>query len=667
MRELRLQTYKDKVLGGWIGKCLGGNIGAPFEGWKAEHAYRDFDALPKEKFANDDLDIQLLWLHTLRRRGLDIDAIDLAEDWLAHNDFPWSEYKVARRNFACGIWPPESGSTGNWYFSESMGCPIRSEIWGFIAPGAPGVAAEYARKDATLDHAGFSVDAEMFLAALEAEVFFETNLRKAIRSAASVLKPSSQMREMAEWMLDGRETASDPRRMKSAILNRYYSPDMTDARVNLAIIVGSLLVTGAELEQALLFALNMGYDSDCTCASVGAILGVLRGASNLPPAAVEMVRGDLLVSEAIQGIEVPATLDDLAEQTVRIGCEVVNERLAGDVRLTETADQPQPIEHPLAGLPKASLEYAEECCIAADETRNATLRIRNPRSERLTVTLSSEELTLSSPVPIPLETAEDHIAIPLTVAYREGLTQFNCAATLRLRIEADGNLLLQRQFGFLHSPAWKLLGPFFRERDARKIPASEYPDHDDPETTLPSLIYMTGNRPSLETDFLSEDVVRRLPRLPEYVDCNVDEISSQGKPYTVRRFYLADEDIVMRGNRIMTGRIKSMKGNVVYYLYTEIELDAERDAYLDFQNTTGAEAFVNGECVYRCHEFRRLSPVMHDPKVRLRQGRNRLLLKLANSCEPTYFDLVECEGRHMHQHHFLTDFRWVRPQWRGLD
>ena len=57
--------YKDKMLGCWIGKSIGGTIGGPLEG---NTNFLDLPyEYPKVNIDNDDLDLQLVWLHQLER------------------------------------------------------------------------------------------------------------------------------------------------------------------------------------------------------------------------------------------------------------------------------------------------------------------------------------------------------------------------------------------------------------------------------------------------------------------------------------------------------------------------------------------------------------------------------------------------------------------------
>ena len=157
MPDLDYATYHDKVLGGWAGKCAGGVVGAPLEGFKRFHDLELKDEMFETAVPNDDLDLQILWLDLVKRRGPSLRLNDLADHWKAHVDFPWNEYGMALRNLRLGVYPPQSGSHNNWYWRKGMGSPIRSEIWGMLCPGLPAQAAFYATMDSSLDHEGFSV------------------------------------------------------------------------------------------------------------------------------------------------------------------------------------------------------------------------------------------------------------------------------------------------------------------------------------------------------------------------------------------------------------------------------------------------------------------------------------------------------------------------------
>src|SRR5512141_47420 len=132
---LNEQDYRSRVLGCWMGKNIGGTLGAPFE-WRRQVNAVSFytQDLGGEPLPNDDLDIQLLWLVALEEMGVDIDANLLADYWCSYVTPHWAEYGTAKNNMSLGLLPPQSGTFHNDY-KDSCGAFIRSEIWACIAPG----------------------------------------------------------------------------------------------------------------------------------------------------------------------------------------------------------------------------------------------------------------------------------------------------------------------------------------------------------------------------------------------------------------------------------------------------------------------------------------------------------------------------------------------------
>ena len=111
------EEYRKKVLGCWMGKNIGGTIGAPFE-WRRQVNNVTFytQDLKGEPLPNDDLDIQLaLAGRRWRSRGVEIDAQTLGEYWCLFVTPHWVEYGTAKINMRMGLLPPLSGTFNNEY------------------------------------------------------------------------------------------------------------------------------------------------------------------------------------------------------------------------------------------------------------------------------------------------------------------------------------------------------------------------------------------------------------------------------------------------------------------------------------------------------------------------------------------------------------------------
>ena len=137
MREIPYPVYLDKVYGGWLGKCIGGTVGAVSEGVKELMDFSLETAFPEKIPPNDDLDLQILWLHVLEKAGPELTGVDLLRAFIDCCPYKANEYSVAKRNLLLGIRPPVSGLHNNQFWDTGMGCPIRSEIWAYVNPGNP--------------------------------------------------------------------------------------------------------------------------------------------------------------------------------------------------------------------------------------------------------------------------------------------------------------------------------------------------------------------------------------------------------------------------------------------------------------------------------------------------------------------------------------------------
>ena len=79
MIKLGRNEYRDKVYGCWMGKNIGGTLGAPFECRTWVNCLSFYHKLPGEAAANDDLDLQLVWLKMMEDRGVNPGLSDFAD------------------------------------------------------------------------------------------------------------------------------------------------------------------------------------------------------------------------------------------------------------------------------------------------------------------------------------------------------------------------------------------------------------------------------------------------------------------------------------------------------------------------------------------------------------------------------------------------------------
>jgi ADP-ribosylglycohydrolase len=344
--------YRRRVLGCWLGKNIGGTLGAPFEWLRQTNDVAFYTQnLGGEPLPNDDLDLQLLWLIALEERGLDLTAHTLAEYWCLYVTPHWSEYGTAKVNLRSGLPPPWSGICGN-EFRHSCGAFIRSEIWACIAPGLPDVAARYAVEDAVVDHGdGEGTWGEVFFAALESAAFVCDDLDALIEIGLSYLPSESGVAGAVRCAVEAHRSGLGWREARDEILRQHRGstffgwPDRTsaedrakgfdqgrlgyDAPSNVALTILALLEGGDDFGRVVTTAVNCGEDTDCTAATAGALFGLMHGVEAIPQKWTEPV-GRRIKTACLNlgelgyfGSQIPQTVDELTERTERVARQVL--------------------------------------------------------------------------------------------------------------------------------------------------------------------------------------------------------------------------------------------------------------------------------------------------------------------------------------------------------
>jgi ADP-ribosylglycohydrolase len=291
----------------------------PLEGKAGPFELTFYDPVPTKMVPNDDLDLQVLWACKLDEMGRDVrvDRHVLADAWLNQVSFPWDEYGVAIRNLRAGLRAPFSGSVDNW-FQHGMGAAIRSEVWACLAAGKPQLAAQYAYEDACVDHAGEGIWAEVFFAALQAQAFVERDPHALLRVALAQLPADSRIARavgdtVVWWQQDG-----DWRQVRSRILDSYGEDNFTDVTMNVAFTILGWLDGAGDFGRAVCTAVNCGMDTDCTGATVGALMGIIDPTC-IPEQWVRPIGRELVVDKRITGIQPPSTLDGFADLVLDLG------------------------------------------------------------------------------------------------------------------------------------------------------------------------------------------------------------------------------------------------------------------------------------------------------------------------------------------------------------
>ncbi len=637
--QISYETYYDKILGGWIGKSVGGTIGDRFEGNKNWIEVDRNHLFPEQVPPNDDLDLQILWLKVLEEKGAALESADLANAWLEGCWYPFCEYGMLRRNWRLGIHPPYSGRLANQHWENGMGCPIRSEIWGYVFPGAPDLAAGYAWKDGTLDHSAQSAGAEQMLSAMAAMAFFETDIHSLSERYIHYLPEGSFIKRSVRSALDAYEEGLDLREARERILLTGGHPEACDAQVNVPFIFLALLYGENNLEKTLLSALSCGYDTDCTMATATALLGQIMGAHNFPAHLREPI-GDHLV----MGIEYhrpEMTLSALARDTARVGVLLAEECQTGVTIQGAPAFRPFPASA-VKAVPSFKVDYLDLPSAAPGDNRRIRVQVEGAPS-------SETPLLIEPPSGWTVFPAETWISLQSPSA------EF----TLQADPEADtwpqkhlfllrlgGSRPAQTTFGIAGAGLWRLLGVFFDAKDPRK----------------------EGNKwqRAMNHHFVSLDK-EYLPELDVDADVHWRRLSHiLGRPAVIASYE----------REIALDQLIGLRGQYCAYLNRTVYSEIEEKVFIVIGNTDAFRLFLNGELVGQSEERIWWTPFNTVLSATLKEGRNDLLLKLLKRGDDFRFTLDFRPARGPKQemgHHFvdwhvdLKDQAWPLSTCNSVD
>lgn len=319
--KLNLDTYKDKVYACWIGKNIGGTMGTPYEGQRVINDIQGFVTKENEVLPNDDLDLQLVWLHAVEELGpQNVTPLTLGEMWVSFIGPYWNEYGLGKNNLKHGMIPPLSGDyRNNW--RDSNGAWIRTEIWASLAPAAPDVALKYAFADASVDHGvGEGTIAAVFVAAIESAAYVINDFRKLLDIGLSKIPAESRVARSVRLLLKCYEEGDDWKTARNKILqeNADIGDGWFEAPSNVAYTMLGILYGECDFKKSMIIAINCGDDTDCTGATVGSILGIMGGMAAIPEDWRKHLGDDIVTVSVNKGClyGVPKTCTELTAHVV---------------------------------------------------------------------------------------------------------------------------------------------------------------------------------------------------------------------------------------------------------------------------------------------------------------------------------------------------------------
>ena len=345
-------TNEERIRAAWQGRISGCLLGKPVEmismreGPEGLHSFlKDSGSLPLRDYVkymdhemlrgankkcclgmmdkaevDDDITYLVLALMMMEQHGIDLTTDDVARSWI--NLLPVGATFTAERdsylklieksNMAYQFGGPRSfdfEEINDGEYNDWIGAQIRIDMYGWVLPGKPKLAAELARRDASLSHRGCAVEASAYIAALCALIPVSSTREAAVLSALELIDSESDAYKAVEI---GIQNKNQP----ATNLHEYYG-DMSPVHSlnNLAVVVWAFLSFQDSFDEAIGETICCGWDTDCTGATVGGLLGLAQG--SIPSSWTDPWQGRVLT--AIAGV---GELD--LEQLVQRTCTLVD-------------------------------------------------------------------------------------------------------------------------------------------------------------------------------------------------------------------------------------------------------------------------------------------------------------------------------------------------------
>jgi ADP-ribosylglycohydrolase len=306
--------YKDKLEGALLARMAGCTLGAPVEFWSVERmealARENGDVFPPTDYwqyvpdpatkryglsrveeytrgkmngvpVDDDIAYTLLGLLVVEDYGPDFTLEQLGEAWTKYLPMACTAEDVALKNLKRGV-PAAKAAERDNPFCQWIGADIRSDPWGYMAPGWPEMAAEMAWRDASLSHRRNGIYGEMYFSAVIAAAFTVEDPVEALHLGLSEIPSQCAMARAVRWALKVAPEICDAKQARARVEEQFKGMHAVHTINNACLTIWGICLGGRDVTRVIGETVAMGMDNDCTAATAGSIVGAVVGKRGVP-------------------------------------------------------------------------------------------------------------------------------------------------------------------------------------------------------------------------------------------------------------------------------------------------------------------------------------------------------------------------------------------------
>lgn len=306
--------FRERLEGALIGRCAGCTLGSIVEGWdvarmerwaaylgdeyplvdywsEAEQPHElKYQTSAREDFTpakmdgvptDDDICYTQLGLMILEEYGAGFTTADLGEAWVKYLPFAFTAEGIALDNLRAGVPALQAAEVDNPCV-QYIGADIRSDPWGYAAPGYPEQAAEFAHRDAYVSHRRNGIYGAMYFSAAISAAFTVDDPVEALRIGLEEIPADCYLARELRWALAKADSIGNYSDARAAVDERYAGMHKVHAINNAVLTIWGLTIGGDDYTRVIGETVAMGLDNDCTAATAGSIWGAVYGKAAIP-------------------------------------------------------------------------------------------------------------------------------------------------------------------------------------------------------------------------------------------------------------------------------------------------------------------------------------------------------------------------------------------------
>jgi len=298
------EQLQDKIKGGWAGQTIGVVYGAPVEfkyqgsiipatqniPWREGYVKYWWDKKPG---LFDDIYTDLNFVAAFEKHGLNVSMDTIANHWartayhLAHAN------QASRYNILNGIMPPQSGNWKNNPHADDLDFQIEADFIGLMTPGMVNSATEIADRVGHIMNSGDGYYGGVYVSALYSMAFVSNDATEIVEQAIKTIPEKTKFHDCIADVIKWHKKYPNDWQATWFELQKKWNNDVgcpkgcflsfnIDAKINSAYVTIGLLYGKGDFTKSIDIATRCGQDADCNPATVGGVLGVMLGYSNIP-------------------------------------------------------------------------------------------------------------------------------------------------------------------------------------------------------------------------------------------------------------------------------------------------------------------------------------------------------------------------------------------------